>query len=86
VETVARCYGVVRQTVHTWIRRYPKTGLASLADRSTKPGTCPHQMAPEIKARVIQPSCGRRPRPLHHQRTLSVHSGGHDVAIWALWS
>lgn len=54
VTDVARRYGVARQTVHKWIRRYARSGFASLADKSTKPGSCPHQMPPEIEARVVQ--------------------------------
>ena len=34
---VARRYGVFRQTVHGWPRRYASDGLAGLADRSSKP-------------------------------------------------
>ena len=70
VVDVARRYGVARQTVHTWIRRYARSGMAALADRSTKPGSCPHQIAPEVEARVVQlrrdhPGWG--PRRLGHQ-------------------
>lgn len=54
VTDVARRYGVVRQTVHTWIRRYAKGGMAALADRPTRPGSCPHQMPPEVEAKVVQ--------------------------------
>ena len=31
---VARRYGVARQTVHGWLRRYAAAGLGGLADRS----------------------------------------------------
>ena len=70
VTDVARRYGVVRQTVHTWIRRYAGSGMAALADRPTKPGSCPHQMAPEIEARVVQARrdhLGWGPRRIGHQ-------------------
>ena len=46
VVDVARRNGVARQTVHDWLRAYAAQGLAGLADRSSKPATCPHQMAP----------------------------------------
>ena len=42
VTEVARRYGVVRQTVHDWLRRYGKEGLSGLVDRSSKPKSCPH--------------------------------------------
>jgi transposase InsO family protein len=54
VTDVARRYGVGRQTVHVWLRRYADEGLAGLADRSTRPGSCPHQMAPAIEARIVE--------------------------------
>lgn len=54
VTEVARRYGVARQTVHQWLRRYANDGgLAGLADRSPRPQTCPHQMPPEVEARIV---------------------------------
>jgi transposase InsO family protein len=53
VVEVARRYGVVRQTVHDWLRDYARDGIVGLADRSSKPATCPHQMAPAVEARVV---------------------------------
>jgi transposase-like protein len=54
VTDVARRYGVARQTVHGWLRRYAGGGgLAGLADRSSRPDLCPHQMPPEVEARVL---------------------------------
>ena len=53
VTDVARRYGVARQTVHGWLRRYANDGgLAGLADRSSRPESCPHQMPPAVEARV----------------------------------
>ena len=54
VTDVARRYGVVRQTVHTWLRRYARDGLAGLVDRSSRPGSCPHQTPAEIEARIVE--------------------------------
>ena len=54
VTDVARRYGVARQTVHEWLARYAgQGGLAGLADRSSRPEHCPHQMPPAIEARVL---------------------------------
>ena len=36
IEVAAR-YGVTRQSVHAWVRRYRSGGLAALADRSHRP-------------------------------------------------
>src|SRR5581483_4239058 len=54
VTDVARRYGVARQTVHVWLRRYGARGLAGLADASSRPDSCPHQMAPETEARIVE--------------------------------
>ena len=54
VTEVARRYGVARQTVHEWLARYANDGgLAGLADRSSRPQACPHQMSPVVEARVL---------------------------------
>jgi len=60
VTDVARRNGVVRQTVHDWLRRYAAHGLAGLADRSSRPQSCPHQMDPEVEAAILEL---RRPIP-----------------------
>ena len=54
VTDVARRYGVGRQAVHTWLRRYAENGLGGLVDKSSRPDTCPHQMPPDIEARVVE--------------------------------
>jgi transposase InsO family protein len=51
---VARRNGVSRQTLHTWLRHYANGGLAALADKSSKPESCPHQMAPVVEAKVVE--------------------------------
>jgi transposase InsO family protein len=54
VVAVARRFGVSRQTVHAWLRRYADEGAAlNLEDRSSRPHRCPHQMAAEVEARVL---------------------------------
>jgi transposase InsO family protein len=54
VTVVARRYGVARQTVHEWLRRYANDGgLGGLADRSPRPDSCPHQMSAVTEARVV---------------------------------
>ncbi len=54
VVDVARRNGVVRQTVHDWLRAYAAKGLAGLVERSSRPGSCPHQMPPSVEARVVE--------------------------------
>jgi transposase InsO family protein len=53
VTEVARRYGVARQTVHGWLRRYAEGGLGGLADRSPRPASCPHQMPAPVEARIV---------------------------------
>jgi transposase InsO family protein len=53
VTDVATRYGVDRRTVHRWLLRYANEGLGALADRSSKPDRCPHQIPPEVEARII---------------------------------
>ena len=53
VTDVATRYGVDRRTVHRWLVRYATEGLGALADRSSRPDRCPHQIAPEVEARII---------------------------------
>jgi transposase len=54
VTEVAARFGVTRQSVHRWLRRYADRGLAGLVDQSTAPGSCPHQMGPSIEARIVE--------------------------------
>ena len=67
VDDVARRYGVARQTVHRWLRKYASGGLGALADRSSRPDTCPHQMSVEVEALIVEM---RRAHPTWGPRTI----------------
>ena len=54
VTEVAARFGVSRQSVHTWVRRYAEGGLGALADRSRRPESSPHQVPPEVEAAVCE--------------------------------
>jgi transposase len=54
VTEVAAAMGVSRQSVHSWVTRYLAEGLAGLADRSHRPGSCPHQVAGEVEVVVAE--------------------------------
>jgi len=64
---VAARFGVSRQSVHGWVRRYERAGLAGLMDRSRRPGSCPHQICAEIEAAV----CEMRPRMIPGARPVA---------------
>jgi transposase InsO family protein len=51
---VAAKWGVSRQAVHGWLRRYEQGGLEALADRSHRPVSCPHQMLAAVEVRVCE--------------------------------
>ena len=69
VSEVAGQWGVSRQTLHTWLARYEAEGLTGLADRSHRPASCPHQLAPELEARVLEL---RRARPYWGPRRIRL--------------
>jgi transposase InsO family protein len=54
VTEVAQQWGVSRQSVHVWLRRYEEAGLPGLVSRSTRPGSCPHQMPGVVEAVVLE--------------------------------
>jgi transposase InsO family protein len=65
ITDVATRYGVDRRTVHRWLVRYASEGLSALADKSSRPARCPHQMPADVEARIIalrkaHPSFGPR--------------------------
>lgn len=67
VTDVARRNGVSRSAVHEWLVKYASHGLVGLVDASSKPHTCPHQMAAEIEARIVEL---RREHPGWGPRTI----------------
>ena len=67
ITDVATRYGVDRRSVHRWLVRYAGHGLGALVDKSSKPDRCPHQIAPEIEARIVSL---RRAHPGWGPRTI----------------
>jgi transposase InsO family protein len=67
ITDIARRYGVDRRTVHRWLLRYAAGGLGALADRSSRPDRCPHQVSPEVEARIV---ALRRSNPGWGPRTI----------------
>lgn len=68
VSEVARLYGVARQTVHEWVRRYEVSGMAGLIDLSSRPHRSPGRTAPEVEAAICEL---RRRRPRWGPRSIS---------------
>lgn len=54
VTDVAIRFGVDRRTLQRWIARYRQGGMAALANRSSKPAHCPHQMPASVEARIVE--------------------------------
>ena len=82
VTDVATRYGVDRRTVHRWLARYANEGLGALADRSCRTARCPHQIAPEIEARIVtlrtaHPGWGPRTIPSKLRREESLSGCSH---------
>jgi hypothetical protein len=46
ITETAEAFGVSRQSIYRWMRRYEEGGIGSLAERSHRPKSCPHQLAP----------------------------------------
>ncbi|HEV2810813.1 MAG TPA: helix-turn-helix domain-containing protein, partial [Acidimicrobiales bacterium] len=67
VSDVAGRYGVARQTVHWWLRKYASGGLGALADGRSRPDTGPHQMSVEVEAAIVEM---RRAHPTSGPRTI----------------
>ena len=72
---VAAQFGVSRQTLHTWITRYARDGLAGLIDRTHRPPSCAHQAPAEVETMVCElrrehPRWG--PRRIAHELARSA--------------
>jgi transposase InsO family protein len=67
VKDTATRYGVDRRTLHRWLVRYANEGLSALSDKSSRPDRCPHQMAPEVEALIVEL---RRAHPGWGPRTI----------------
>ncbi len=54
VTEVAQKFGVSRQAVHLWLKRYEEGGLEALAEQSHRPRVSPTQMPATAEARVLE--------------------------------
>ncbi|MGW2326469.1 IS481 family transposase [Streptomyces sp. NPDC001700] len=51
---VAARYGVSRQTLHAWRRRFEQEGMPGLADRSRRPRNSPTRLSAEVEAVICE--------------------------------
>lgn len=54
VSALSREYGVSRQTIYKWLRRYKNEGACGLFDRSRRPRRSPNQISPQVERRIIE--------------------------------
>jgi transposase InsO family protein len=54
VAHVAAEMGISRPTAYKWWRRWRELGLEGLADRSSRPHSCPHQTAVEVERTIAE--------------------------------
>ena len=54
VSTLGREYGVSRQTIYKWIKRFDEEGACGLFDRSRRPRRSPNQISGATKRRIIE--------------------------------
>ena len=60
---VAKEMGISRTTAYKWVNRFRAEGPAGLADRSSRPASCPHGTSPEKAAEVVQARVEHRTGP-----------------------
>ncbi|MGO4754260.1 helix-turn-helix domain-containing protein, partial [Streptomyces sp. 2MCAF27] len=76
VTEVAVRYGVTRQTVHNWRRRYEAGGIASLDEVSRRPHRSPRRVAAEVEAAICEL---RRAHPRWGARRISFELGERGI-------
>lgn len=54
VTEVATKFGVSRQAVHAWLKRYEAGGLEALRERSSRPSNSPGQIDAHVEARLLE--------------------------------
>ena len=51
---IAKAMGISRRCVAKWIARFATEGAAGLADRSSRPHTCPRRTSPQVEAAIVE--------------------------------
>ena len=87
VSHVAKAMGVSRQCAHRWVNRYAEAGAAGLADRSSRPHSCPTRTPADVERKILTVRSAERrgqdwigPELGVPARTVSRVLRRHDVA------
>jgi transposase InsO family protein len=72
VAHVAKEMGVSRTCAHRWLSRYRSHGWEGLADRSSRPKSCPHATAADVAADVLAQRLEHREGPVDLGRRCGV--------------
>jgi transposase len=54
IKPTARRFGMSKNTVRLWIRRFKSEGNDGLIDRRAGPNTIPHKTSPEIESQIVE--------------------------------
>jgi transposase InsO family protein len=65
----AKAAGVSRATCYKWIRRFREEGESGLADRPSRPRSCPHALGPRAERQILR-ARRRLKRGPHHLAPL----------------
>jgi transposase InsO family protein len=63
VATAAAAFGISRQSVRKWLRRYRAEGRAGLADRSSRPQHSPRRLSARLERRIARWRAQRKSGP-----------------------
>lgn len=72
IKATARLYGVSRNTVRKWLRRYSEGGTTGIVERSRAPGHIPHKTPKEVEEEILR---HRRGKPYLGARRLKRDFG-----------
>ena len=75
---VASRFGVSRQTIHSWLLKYEKSGLPGLINHSHKPRSCSHQISAEIDVLICEM---RRRNPIWGPKRIEYELAKRKVEV-----
>ena len=78
VVEVSNRFGVSRQTIHSWLLKYEKSGLPRLTNHSHKPRSCSHQVSTEIDVLICEM---RRRNPIWGPKRIAHELAKRDIGL-----